>query len=112
MRITEEHKKLLKAIGLTEEDFERFDGKKIHYEYDEEKGVRLYDPYYLTSYNEYIDVDGWSAWSSEQDAFMSRILEDARAEAKKREAISPKATQKDLTEAMRKKFGKKDAQST
>lgn len=109
MEIKEDHKKLLKAMGLTEDDFKRFDGKQVRYEVNEEKGVRLYDPYYLTSYNEYIDVDGWSSWSSEQDTFMSHILKEARAEARRREAISPKATQEQVTEAMEKKFGKKDA---
>jgi len=109
MEIQEEHKKLLKAMGLKEEDFNRFDGKQVSYEYHEEKGVRLYDPYYRTSYNEYIDVDGWSSWSSEQDTFMSHILKEAQAEAKRREAISPKAKQEEVTEAMEKKFGKKDA---
>jgi hypothetical protein len=108
MVIKEEHKALLKAMGLTEEDFKRFDGKEVTYEFDEEKGVRLYDPYYATSYSEYIDVDGWSSWSSESDTFMSNILEKARAEASRREAMSPKATQEEISEAMRKKFGKKD----
>jgi hypothetical protein len=109
MEITKEHKRLLRAMGLTEEDFTRFDGKQVSYEYNEEKGVRLYDPYYLTSYNEYIDVDGWSSWSSDKDTFMSRILKEARAEAKRREGISSKPTHEEVTEAMQKKFGKKDA---
>jgi hypothetical protein len=109
MDIKEDHRELLKALGLTEEDFKRFDGKQVAYEYHEEKGVRLYDPYYRTSYDEYIDVDGWSSWSCEQDTFMSQILKDAQAEAKRREAVSPKATPEEVTEAMEKKFGKKDA---
>jgi hypothetical protein len=109
MEIQEEHKKLLKAMGLTEEDFNRFDGKQVSYEYSQKKGVRLYDPYYLTSYNEYINVDGWSSWSSEQDTFMSDILKEAQAEAKRRENVSPKATQEEVTEIMEKKFGKKNA---
>jgi hypothetical protein len=49
MEIREEHKALLKILGLKEEDFELFDDKFVRYEYDEEKGVRLYDPYYETS---------------------------------------------------------------
>jgi hypothetical protein len=110
MEIKEDHKKLLKAMGLTEEDFKRFDGKEVTYEFDQEKGARLYDPYYATSYSEYIDVDGWSSWSSEQDTFMSNILEKAQAEASRKEAISPKATQEEITKAMQKKFGKKDEQ--
>ena len=109
MEIKEDHKKLLKAMGLTEKDFKLFDGKEVTYEVDEEKGVRLYDPYYLTSYNEYIDVEGWSSWSSEQDAFMSHILKEARAEAERREAISRTVTPEEVSEAMQKKFGKKDA---
>ena len=63
MEIKKEHKELLKSLGLNEGDFDVFDGKYVTYEYDEHKGVRLYDPLYRTSYNEYIDVDGWSAWS-------------------------------------------------
>ncbi|RLF58207.1 MAG: hypothetical protein DRN37_05320 [Thermoplasmata archaeon] len=74
MEIKQEHKALLKKLGLVEEDFERFDGRFVRYEYDEKRGVRLYDPYYMTSYNEYIDADGWSAWSDENDTFMSSIL--------------------------------------
>ena len=108
MEIKEGHKKLLKAMGLTEEDFKHFDGKDVSYEVDEEKGVRLYDPYYATSYSEYIDVDGWSSWSSEQDTFMSNILEKAQTEARRRETISPKANHEEITKAMQKKFGKKD----
>jgi len=74
MEIDEAHKTLLKSLGLTDEDFTRFDGKFVRYEFDAEKGVRLYDPYYMTSYQEYIGIDGWSAWSSEQDTFQSNIL--------------------------------------
>lgn len=107
MEIKEEHKALLKAMGLKEEDFKRFDGESVTYEYDEGKGVRLFDPYCATSYNEYIDVDGWSSWSSEQDTFMTDILKDARAKAEAREKISEKPTQEELAESMMKKFGKK-----
>ncbi|MBW1720680.1 MAG: hypothetical protein JRH13_14840 [Deltaproteobacteria bacterium] len=107
MEIKEEHKRLLRTLGLGEKDFELFDGKSVAYEVDEEKGVRIYDPYCLTSYNEYIDVDGWSAWSSEQDTFMSDILKDARVKAKEREAVSVKPTQEEIAEALQKKFGGK-----
>jgi hypothetical protein len=74
MHIKEEHKMLLKSMGLTEEDFDLFDGKHVQYEYDEEKGVRIHDPFYETSYNEYIGIDGWSSWSSENDTFMHNII--------------------------------------
>jgi len=107
MEIKEEHKVLLKKLGLKAEDFERFDGKFVRYEYDEEKGVRIYDPYYDTSYNEYIGIDGWSAWSTENDTFMSDILKGAQAETRRREANSPKPDQKEIAEALEKKFGKK-----
>jgi hypothetical protein len=107
MEIKQEHKELLKSMGLKEEDFERFDGKFVRYEFDDEKGVRLYDPYYRTSYNEYIDSDGWSAWSSEKDTFMSNILKDARRKAEEGEKISPKPSEGEITQALKKKFGKK-----
>jgi hypothetical protein len=107
MDIKQEHKALLKSIGLKEEDFERFDGKFVRYEFDEEKGVRLYDPYYRTSYNEYIDSDGWSAWSSEKDTFMSNILKDARRKAEESEKISPGPSEGEITQTLKKKFGKK-----
>ena len=106
MEIKKEHKGLLKTLGLKDEDFKLFDGKSVTYEYDEEKGVRIYDPYCATSYNEYIDVDGWSSWSSEQDTFMTDILKDARAKAEESEKISEKPSQKEIAEAMMKKFGK------
>jgi hypothetical protein len=67
MEINEGHRKALIALGIKEEDFRLFDGKTLTYEFDERRGVRLYDPYYHTSYTEYIDVDGWSSWSAEQD---------------------------------------------
>ena len=107
MDIKEEHKTLLRGMGLKEEDFERFDGKFVRYEFEEGKGVRLYDPYYRTSYNEYIDADGWSAWSSEKDTFMSDILKGARRRAEETEQRSPKPSGEEITEALKKKFGKK-----
>jgi len=107
MKIKEEHKILLKSLGLDDEDFERFDGEFVRYEYDEKKGVRIYDPYYETSYNEYIGIDGWSSWSDENDTFMSDILKDVHEEIRQREASSPKADQQEISEALEKKFGKK-----
>lgn len=106
MEIPTNHKVHLKKLGLTEEDFKLFDGRSVIYEFDEEKGVRLYDPYYATSYNEYIDVDGWSSWSCEGDTFMSDILREAKAEAERREKMSPRPTQEEIAESMEKKFGK------
>lgn len=104
MEIKEEHKPLLKELGLREEDFARFDGKWVRYEYDREKGVRIYDPYYQTSYDEYLDADGWSAWSSEKDTFMRDILRDVPDKVQKREAVSPKPDPGEVSEAIRKKF--------
>jgi hypothetical protein len=106
MKIEPDHKKLLLELGLKEEDFGLFDGENVSYEYDEDLGVRLYDPDYRTSYPEYIDVDGWSSWSSEQVAFEKNILPPARAEANRRAEESPQPTQEELVETMKKKFGK------
>ena len=108
MNIDEKHKNLLKDLGLKEEDFSLFDGKTVTYEYDANKGVRIYDPYYSTSYSEYIDVDGWSSWSTEQDSFTSDILREAKAEAERREKLSPKPTQEELAHSIKVKFGKKE----
>ena len=94
MEIKEEHKALLRSLGLKEEDFERFDGKFVSYEYDAKKGVRIYDPYYQTSYNEYIGIDGWSAWSEENNTFMADILKRSREGAHQTESIVPKPDQK------------------
>ena len=82
MDMEEKHKELLRSLGLQEEDLALFDGENVSYEYDPHKGVRLYDPDYATSYDEYIDVDGWSSWSSEQDTFMKTIIKPAREEAR------------------------------
>jgi len=106
MAIDEKHKELLKAMGIKEEDFILFDGKTVTYEFDGSKGVRIYDPYYTTSYSEYIDVDGWSSWSTEQDSFTSDILQEAKAEAERREKLSPKPTQEELARSIKIKFGK------
>jgi hypothetical protein len=109
MNIVEKHKKLLIALGIKEEDFSLFDGKTVTYEFDEKKGVRLYDPYFQTSYSEYIDVDGWSAWSAEQDSFTSDILQEAKAEAQRREKLSPEPTQEEIAHSIKVKFGKQDS---
>jgi hypothetical protein len=106
MNIDDKHKDLLKSMGLKEEDFNLFDGTTVTYEVDAQKGVRLYDPYYSTSYSEYIDVDGWSSWSTELDSFTSDILREAKAEAERREKLSPKPTQEELSHSMKVKFGK------
>jgi hypothetical protein len=108
MEIEALHKKLLLEMGLREEDFRLLDGKRVTYEYDAEKGVRLYDPYYRTSYNEYIGTDGWSVWSTETDTFISNVFGAARAEAEKREKISRRQSGEELAQALEKKFGKKD----
>jgi hypothetical protein len=113
MEIKEEHKALLKDLGLKEEDFERFDGKFLRYEYDEKKGVRIYDPYYSTSYNEYIGIDGWSAWSEEKDTFMSDILAKGETAARQRVSDRPKPDQEKIAADLQKKFGQdRDAESS
>lgn len=103
--IKEEHKPLLRQLGLKDEDFARFDGRFVRYEVDNRKGARIYDPYYATSYNEYIGIDGWSAWSEEKDTFMTDILKGAREKVREAEAISQKLSAKELTQALQKKFG-------
>ena len=109
MEIKSEHKELLKKLGLKEEDFKLFDGKDVRYEFDEEKGVRIYDPYYVTSYNEYIASDGWSSWSSENDTFMSDILRDARQKAAEMENRSPRPEEEEIAQDLKTKFGEKDS---
>ncbi len=104
MDIKEEHKELLRQLGLTDEDFKKFDGKFVKYEFHGEKGVRIYDPYYQTSYNEYIGIDGWSAWSSENDTFMSDILKGAVEKAKQAEKGSAKPSDQEIAETLGKKF--------
>jgi hypothetical protein len=107
MEIKEEHQALLKKLGLMAADLGLFDDKFVRYEYDADRGVRIYDPYYATSYREYIDVDGWSAWSSENDTFMSDILKDAQKEMQRREALSPKPDLDEISEALERKFMRK-----
>jgi hypothetical protein len=104
MEIKPEHKPLLIALGLKETDFARFDGKQVRYEYDEEMGVRIYDPFYRTSYNEYIGIDGWSAWSREQDTFMTDILKGAREKALAQGKPGAGTRQDEITEALKGKF--------
>ncbi len=106
MEIKEEHKDLLLKLGLKEEDFQLFDGRQVTYEFEEKKGVRLYDPFYQTSYSEYIGLDGWSAWSTEGDTFISEVFTAAKREAGRREEISQKLSQRDVAEALEKKFQK------
>ena len=109
MNIDEKHKKLLIELGIKEEDFRLFDGKTVTYEWEKSKGVRLYDPYYQTSYREYIDVDGWSSWSTEQVVFENEILPPARAMANQRAEQSPVPTREELAQAMKQKFGKRES---
>jgi hypothetical protein len=107
MKILEEHKNLLKELGLSEKDFQCFDGESVSYEFDEARGVRIYDPCYRTSYQEYIEVSGWSSWSMEKDTFMSDLLEETRAEVERIRAKSEKPSQEEIAKAMQKRFGKK-----
>jgi hypothetical protein len=108
MEIREEHRLLLKGMGLTEEDFELFDGQSVTYEYDERKGVRLYDPDYRTSYNEYIDIDGWSSWNREGDTFMTDMLKETLETVAEREKTGPGPDRDAISRALQKKFGKTD----
>jgi len=106
MKIKEEHKPLLKKLGLGEEDFARFDGKHVSYEFDPERGVRIYDPFYATSYDEYIAIDGWSAWSDENDAFMSHILRKSGEKSEQTKAPRSEADMQQISSDLQKKFGK------
>ncbi len=99
MEIKNKHKAQLKTLGLTEENFDRFDGKFVRYEHDDVKGVRIYDPYYETSYSEYIGIDGWSAWSTEKDTFMTEFLKSARGKTS-----GTKPDPGKIEEALREKF--------
>lgn len=105
MEVPQHHKDLLKELGLKDEDLDLFNGKFVRYEFDQEKGVRIYDPYYRTSYNEYIGIDGWGSWSSEKDTFMRDILKKAREEARRIEAMSLKPDQTETEMALKSKFG-------
>ncbi|MBI4776432.1 MAG: hypothetical protein HY788_20035 [Deltaproteobacteria bacterium] len=80
MEIPEKHKKLLLGLGVKEEEFDLFDGTTLTYEYDDGKGVRIYDPSYKTSCTVYIEVEGWSSWSSEEDGFMEQIFPEGLPE--------------------------------
>ena len=104
MEIKDEHKNLLKDLGLADEDFDCFDGKWVRYEFDEERGVRIYDPYYRTSYSEYIGIDGWSAWSSEKDTFMSDVIRAAGGSLAGGRPAGASPDGAEITEALRKKF--------
>ena len=107
MKIDERHKELLIKLGLKEEDFDLFDEKFVKYEYDEQKGVRIYDPYYRTSYNEYMGIDGWSSWSSEEDTFMTDVLEKVHKEVDRIKQGRPPVDTEEIPEAIKKKFEKK-----
>ena len=107
MEIKDDHKELLRGMGLKDEDFKLFGGIFFDYEYDDEKGVRIYDPYYRTSYNEYIGVDGWSSWSYEEDTFMSDILKGVNKEASRRSSSGAKPSQEEISQSLREKFREK-----
>jgi hypothetical protein len=104
MEIDEKHKTLLLELGLKEEDFDRFDGKNLTYEFDQKKGVRIFDPDYRSSYDEYIGIDGWSAWSTEKDTFMSDILKGAQEKARAAEMRSVAPDGEEIKDALKKKF--------
>ena len=42
MQVKEERRDLLKSLGLKDDDFEKFDGKHVRYEYDEKKKGEIY----------------------------------------------------------------------
>lgn len=103
--IKEEHKEKLLEVGLDDEDFALFNGNDVAYEFDEERGVRIYDPYYTTSYDGYIDVDGWSSWSSVQDNFMQNMQNKASNSHEVRQGPVSEGNQEVITQALKKKFG-------
>lgn len=103
MEITNEHKALLVALGISEEDFEHFDGKWVSFEVDKDRGVRIYDPYYRTSYSEYIGIDGWSAWSSEKDTFMSDMIKSAGGSLAGPDASGNRSGSVEVPDALKKK---------
>jgi hypothetical protein len=106
MSVKEAHKVLLKTMGLTEKDFDLFDVKHVRYEYDGEKGVRIHDPFYETSYNEYIGIDGWSSWSSENDTFMHDIIKGFPEKAEWKLSDTKIKNDQEITATLQKKFGK------
>ncbi len=106
MEVKEEHKPLLRKLGLVDEDFSRFDGRFVRYEFDPALGVRIYDPYYATSYNEYIGIDGWSAWSSENDTFMSDILKGSLEKNPEGRSTRSAPEMEQISKALRDRFEK------
>ena len=110
--IKEEHKVKLREMGLEEKDFALFNGKDVAYEFDEERGVRIYDPYYATSYDGYIEVDGWSSWSSGRDTFMQDIQRKASPYPEGRQGAVSELDQEVITQTLKKKFGSKDDPSS
>jgi hypothetical protein len=107
MDIPESHKELLRRLGVGDEDFDLFDGVKVGYEFDPEKGVRLYDPAYRTSYDGYIEVEGWSAWSSEDDRFMEELFPQGLPERAPDEetTVSPEEAERLVKEFREKQSG-------
>jgi hypothetical protein len=106
--IKEEHKAMLRELGLEEKDFGLFNGKDVAYEFDEKRGIRIYDPYYATSYDGYIEVDGWSCWTSSRDTFMQNIQSKASPSPEGRQGAVSELDQEVITRALKKKFGSKD----
>jgi len=103
MDIPEKHKQILNHMGIDDNEFTLFDGKTVIYEYDHERGVRIYDPYYKTSTNRYIGVDGWTSWSSEDDEFLNQLFPNGPP--RPAEAIV-EATGEKALKKLKEKFGK------
>ena len=103
MEMNKEHRTLLLAMGLTEEDLRLMDGVQVSYEFDEKLGVRLFDPDSMTSYGEYIDIEGWSAWSSEDDTFIRPALDRAWKSFGEREKVP--MSEDEFARKMGAKFG-------
>jgi hypothetical protein len=104
MKIPEEHKELLRGMGITSEEFDHFDGNILTYEYDLHKGVRIYDPLHKTSTTHYIDIDGWTPWSNEEDDFMAQLF--PRGLPERAQAVID-ATGEEAVEKLKKKYEKK-----
>lgn len=105
MIFSDKQKGLLRDLGLTEEDEALIDEKDVKLAFDEVKGVRLFDPYYRTSYREYIAIDGWSSWSSEKDSFLSDILGKGLVGPSPEGPLDEEARSRAVDEALRARFG-------
>ncbi len=105
MEIPEEHKEVLRKMGVAEAEFSLFDGKTLTYESDPEKGVRIYDPAQKTSIQMYVGIDGWTSWSSEDDDFMSRLFPDGPPQ---RANAVTRATGEEAVKEVKEKFKKKE----